>query len=104
MAPSGSGLSGRKIGGLLLALSFLWVIGDGTAEADEPRKVAQRGDLVTTTGFGTNKTSACATAISMGRNLCAIRQFYDVTKVNCECEQDRIIGGWNCVAAVTCQE
>ena len=86
-------------------LSFLLLVGSAIARADEPsRKLAQRGDLVTTTGFGTNKTSACATAISMGRNLCAIRQFYDVTKVNCECEQDRIIGGWNCVAAVTCQE
>lgn len=94
------------------AIAFLLVIvslcaTNCPAAAERLQRFAQRGDVMTMKGVGGTRESACNASIQQAKNLCSARNFFNVTKVDCECSQVTMPGGfdsWQCIGVVTCQE
>lgn len=85
--------------GLFLILSL------NIASAEPRFLLAQQGDVMTASRSDGNREDACTSAVNAARNLCQIRKFYNVTRVNCSCSEDTTLKGrWNCVGTASCQE
>jgi hypothetical protein len=68
-------------------------------------QTAQQDQSMTATASAPSKSDACTASTGKAYALCMARGFFDITSVNCDCNQRNAPGAqWECVATATCKK
>ena len=68
-------------------------------------QTAQQDQSMTATASAPSKSDACTASTGKAYALCMARGFFNITGVNCDCNQRSAAGApWECVATATCKK
>jgi hypothetical protein len=68
-------------------------------------QTAQQDQSMTATASAPNKSDACTASTGKAYALCMARGFFNITGVNCDCNQRNAPGAqWECVGTATCKK
>jgi len=68
-------------------------------------QTAQQDQSMTATASAPSKSDACTASMGKAYSLCTARGFFNITGVNCDCNQRNAPAGpWECVATATCRK
>ena len=68
-------------------------------------QTAQQDQTMTATASASTKSDACSTSMDKAYSLCMARGFFNITSVNCDCNQRNVPGApWECVGTATCKK
>jgi hypothetical protein len=68
-------------------------------------QTAQQDQTMTATASAPSKSDACTASTGKAYALCMARGFFNITGVNCDCNQRSAPGApWECVATATCKK
>jgi hypothetical protein len=68
-------------------------------------QTAQQDQTMTATASASSKSDACTASTGKAYALCMARGFFNITSVNCDCNQRNTPGApWECVATATCKK
>jgi hypothetical protein len=68
-------------------------------------QTAQQDQTMTATASASTKSDACSTSMDKAYSLCMARAFFNITSVNCDCNQRNVPGvPWECVGTATCKK
>jgi hypothetical protein len=66
---------------------------------------AQQDQTMTATASAPTKSDACTAFMDKAYGLCMARGFFNITGVNCDCNQRNVPGApWECVGNATCKK
>ena len=68
-------------------------------------QAAQQVQSMTATASAPSKSDACTASTGKAYALCMARGFFNITGVNCDCNQRNVPGArWECVGTATCKK
>jgi hypothetical protein len=68
-------------------------------------QAAQQVQSMTATASAPSKSDACTASTGKAYALCMARGFFNITGVNCDCNQRNAPGAqWECVGTATCKK
>jgi hypothetical protein len=68
-------------------------------------QTAQQVQSMTATASAPSKSDACTASTGKAYALCMARGFFNITSVNCDCNQRSAPGApWECVATAICKK
>jgi hypothetical protein len=68
-------------------------------------QTAQQDQTMTATASAPSRSDACTASTGKAYALCMARGFFNITSVNCDCNQRNAPGApWECVATATCKK
>ena len=68
-------------------------------------QTAPQDQTMTATGSAPTKSDACTASMDKAYGLCMARGFFNITGVNCDCNQRNAPGAqWECVGTATCKK
>jgi hypothetical protein len=66
---------------------------------------AQQDQAMTAIASAPSKSDACTASVDKAYALCMARGFFNITSVNCDCNQRNVPGApWECEATATCKK
>ena len=68
-------------------------------------QTAQQDQTMTATASAPTKSDACTASMDKAYGLCMARGFFNITSVNCDCNQRNVPGAtWECLGTATCKK
>jgi hypothetical protein len=66
---------------------------------------AQQDQTMTAIASAPSKSDACTTSMDKAYAICMAKGFYNITSVNCDCNQRNVAGApWECEGTATCKK